>query len=150
MFIAPIPYIPAPHFAALETIELLQPAGSDITGRNILLAVNVARTAAGLAPLERSVSLDAVAAAKLADMEVKGYFAHTSPTGEQFWDWYTAAGYPYHHAGENLAEDFYTTQDVVATWVASPDHYANIIDPKYVKTGIATDGAIIVQEFADE
>lgn len=145
-----IAHLPLPYFAPLETVQLLTAAGPAITDRNILLAVNFARTAAGQPALEESKALDAVAAAKLADMKAKNYFDHTSPTGEQFWDFYTALAYPYHHAGENLAISYTSTQDVVAAWVASPDHYANIIDPKYVKTGIATDGNLVVQEFANE
>jgi uncharacterized protein YkwD len=46
-------------------------------------------------------------------------------------------GYTYQVAGENLAIDFSDTEDVVAAWMASPDHCANIMAPAFRDFGVA-------------
>lgn len=39
--------------------------------------------------------------------------------------------------GENLAKDFNDGKTLVAAWVASPTHYANIVKKEYRKIGVA-------------
>ena len=99
--------------------------------------VNGERTSRGLAPLAIDESLDRAAAAKLADMEAKQYFAHTSPAGVTPWSWIEGARYDYRFAGENLAIRFTDPDGEHAAWMASEKHCQNILDPRFKETGIA-------------
>lgn len=73
---------------------------------------------------------------KALDMAEKGYFAHTSPEGRTPWYWLDQVGYKYSSAGENLAVNFYDSQDVDQAWMNSPTHKANIIKKEYTEIGI--------------
>lgn len=113
----------------------------------LLEAINAQRAAAGIAPLARSVKLDASAQAK-ADAEVRlNFFAHDDPDGSPPWHYFTGAGYAYTYAGENLSKDYDPAQAVDA-WMNSPTHRANILNPHYTETGFAIEGPYIVEHFA--
>ncbi len=88
--------------------------------------------------LTRSAILDAAAALKAADMAKNSYFSHDSPTGVTPWHWFSEAGYPFVHAGENLAVYFTDSNEVVDAWMASPGHRANIVNADYREIGIGT------------
>ena len=66
-----------------------------------------------------------------------GYFAHTSPAGATPWKWFDQVGYDYMYAGENLAIDFSTGEDVHQAWMNSSGHRANILNSHYRDIGIA-------------
>jgi uncharacterized protein YkwD len=101
--------------------------------------VNNARQAHGLKPLKHNSELEKSAKAKLKDMVAQNYFAHTSPTNKQPWDFMTDSSYNYQTAGENLAKaDYKDEQAVIDAWLESPDHYAVMMSPKYCDIGIAT------------
>ncbi len=57
-----------------------------------------------------------------------------------------------HHAGENLAGDQWSEEQLVQGWIHSPDHLANIVQPDYTVTCVATDTVgyhtYSVQEFS--
>ena len=50
----------------------------------------------------------------------------------------TLVGYPFKYAGENLAINFQDSKEVSDAWLASPEHKANILNPKFTEIGIAT------------
>lgn len=61
--------------------------------------------------------------------------------------------YNYVKAGENLAKDQWTEKEMVDSWISSPSHLENIIEPKFTDTcivhGAAPTGSYYtVQEFA--
>ncbi|MBQ6437976.1 hypothetical protein IJJ12_01170, partial [bacterium] len=59
------------------------------------------------------------------------------------WDFIAAAGYQYQAAGENLARDYTDEHELVAAWLASPSHRANILNTQFADTGVAIlDGQI--------
>ena len=100
--------------------------------------VNNVRQASGLPALRHNALLEKSAQAKLNDMLAKDYFAHTSPQGQQPWDFMTEQGYRYVAAGENLAKaDYKDEQAVVDAWVDSPDHYLVMMSKKYCDVGVA-------------
>lgn len=86
----------------------------------------------------RNALLDAAATLKAEDMAKNSYFSHDSPTGVTPWHWFEVAGYPFVHAGENLAVYFTDSDEVVAAWMASPTHRANIVNNQYREIGIGT------------
>lgn len=110
---------------------------STITTARIIQFTNAERVATGLDPLTVNSALSTAAQEKGKHMLEEDYFAHISPTGVTPWFWITKHGYDYLVAGENLAIDFVEAEDVVAAWMASPSHKANIVQPEYTETGVA-------------
>lgn len=117
---------------------------TDITPEDLFTQTNQQRAANGLPALRLDARLNASAGAKAANMFAEDYWAHVSPSGIQPWYWFIQAGYNYSYAGENLAKDFDTTAGVVAGWMASPGHRANILNPHYVDVGFAVQNGVLV------
>lgn len=110
---------------------------STITTARITALTNAERTKVGLPALTTNSQLTAAAAAKANDMLGQDYFAHISPSGVTPWFWMSKESYAYQVAGENLAIDFIEAEAVVAAWLASPGHKANLLHSSYTETGIA-------------
>lgn len=109
---------------------------STITVDRIVQLTNAERTKAGLKPLAVNTKLAAAAKNKGNHMLKEDYFAHISPSGVTPWFWMAQQNYNYQVAGENLAIDFVEAEDVVAAWIASPSHKANMLHKDYTETGI--------------
>ncbi len=128
---------------------------SDITPTTIISLTNQARTANKVTALKTNTLLTKAAQAKANDMVQRQYFAHVSPTGTTPWAWFKQAGYSYTYAGENLALDYISAEDVTAAWLNSPSHRANLLSSKYKDIGVAvvtgtingSSSLIVVQEF---
>lgn len=110
---------------------------SDITPTTIVALTNQARQARKVAPVKLNPLLTKAAEKKAADMAQKQYFAHISPTGVSPWTWFKQAGYSYTYAGENLALDFVSGEDVIDAWLKSPTHRSNLLGTKYKDIGVA-------------
>ncbi|MFZ1721693.1 MAG: CAP domain-containing protein [Microgenomates group bacterium] len=116
---------------------------SDITTDKVLTQTNQLRSQGSLSSLQYSDRLSQAAIAKGQDMFANQYWAHTSPSGREPWDFIRAVGYGYRVAGENLARDFNTTDSMMEAWMASPTHRENIMHPRYKEIGIAViDGTL--------
>lgn len=123
--------------------------------QGIFAQVNSVREKEGKATLSWNDQLAAAAEAKANDMIAQGYWAHVNPAGKQPWAFIDEAGYRYSIAGENLARNYSSAEAVIAAWMASPTHRANIVQGAYTETGIAAkkakihgkDSVIIVQMF---
>lgn len=102
----------------------------------IISLTNAQRAQNSVGVLAENKRLDFAAQAKADDMAAKGYFAHNGPDGKQPWAWIDGAGYDYQYAGENLAVRFVDSKDVLAGWMASPTHRANIVKPAYTDIGV--------------
>jgi len=123
--------------ASLSPLGNVLGYASSITASGVLDQINAKRTESGLQPLSMNSQLNAAAVAKATNMFEQQYWAHVSPTGTQPWSFIKNAGYKYSVAGENLAKDFGDTGSMVEAWMASATHKANIVNSKYVDTGIA-------------
>ena len=97
---------------------------------------NDARAENNLPPLAGNPLLDEAARRKAEDMATLGYFAHTSPSGVTPWSWLSQVGYRYAAAGENLAVNFFDSEDVAEAWMNSPSHRANIVRSDFTEIGI--------------
>lgn len=123
---------------AFAAIAFVWPANaSALTPDTLVTLTNQERAAAGLSPLHINADLTASAQAKAQDMLARDYWAHFAPDGTSPWFFITQSGYKYVGAGENLAMDFATDQDVMTGWMSSPTHRANILNPAYVDVGIS-------------
>lgn len=118
----------------------------------MLRDVNARRKARGLAPLRLDAQLCAIARAHALDMAARAYLGHDTPEGESPFERLDAAHYRYGYAGENLALDRNVDAAARALWY-SPEHRENILEPHYVRVGIAAvsspDGEIFVEDFSD-
>lgn len=123
--------------------------------QEIIALTNKERSKQGLSTLVENPKLDQAAYAKAQNMYEENYWAHYSPSGKDPWGFFQKAGYKFSYAGENLARNFYTSEDVVAAWMASPTHRGNLLNPHYQEIGISiVEGnlegqstLLIVQEF---
>jgi uncharacterized protein YkwD len=109
----------------------------------VLCLINQQRTLAGLPPLRLSARLASAAQRHTTDMARGGYFDHTGPGGDTVGHRIAASGYlPAGRAavlGENIAwvaTASSTPTTMVADWLASPDHRANMLGAQFRDTGI--------------
>lgn len=102
----------------------------------IVEETNHERADTALPPLRRNALLDQAAALKAAHMAEEEYFAHFSPDGISPWYWFDTVGYPFIHAGENLAVYFTDSKEVVEAWMDSARHRENILDERFQEIGI--------------
>jgi uncharacterized protein YkwD len=149
---APSPTIPAPA-ASVEALpsSIEQPTDVLVAPEKaaaLAEAMNAARIAGGLPPLERDAALEDVAYARARNLVRGGYFDHYGPDGESAFSELAARGIGYSLAGENLARNNYPEPRTVAAafdgLMASPGHRANILEPRFSRVGVAAvrDGRI--------
>lgn len=112
---------------------------SVLTRAGIIAETNIQRrTNGGLAALSENNLLDRIASERLDDMVAKQYFAHVSPSSSSAETVAKADGYDYIALGENLAlGNFQGDIGVVAAWMASSGHRANILNTHYTEIGVA-------------
>jgi uncharacterized protein YkwD len=87
-------------------------------------------------PLRPSRALDDAAAIHARDMARKRYFEHRGSDGSQPKDRVRRAGYASRLTGENIALGPVSAEEVVAGWLDSPGHCANIMDPRFHDIGV--------------
>jgi len=113
---------------------------------------NKERAGAGVGPLALDATLCAVARARAQDMAAKGYFAHTSPSGETAFDLMAQAGYRFRMAAENIARNDYPAGQAasvaMSSFMASSGHRANILNSGYRRGCVGYAGAGRVHYFA--
>lgn len=102
----------------------------------VVRLVNVERARYGIAPLTQDWQLSRVARYKSQDMSSKGYFSHTSPTYGSPFEMMRSFGISYRTAGENIARGYATPAAVVAAWMSSPGHRANILNAGFTYIGV--------------
>lgn len=73
---------------------------------------------------------------KAEDMAEHRYFAHIAPNGKTPWDWFKEAGYSFSYAGENLALNYFDSDELVESWMESESHKSNILNKNFTETGI--------------
>lgn len=104
-------------------------------------------------PLEVSRDLNDAAVDHARDMARRKFFEHKGSDGSEPRDRVKRAGYLSQLTGENIAYGPTSAEEVVAGWLASPGHCANIMEPRFrdIGVGVATGrqrGAIYwVQDF---
>lgn len=113
-------------------------AGSNgYSAEEIIALANTNRKNVGLNELKVNPVLNKAADVKVQDMLAKNYFSHVSPDNKTPWDFIKGAGYKYFAAGENLAIDFVTAEDVNKGLMDSPTHRANLLNKLYTEIGVS-------------
>lgn len=113
------------------------PAPADPTVADQVLAlVNSERARAGCRPVTLDARLSAAALAHSQDMASNNYFDHTGADGSSAADRVTRAGYDWSMTGENIAAGYDSPAEVMAGWMDSPGHRANILNCQYAHMGL--------------
>lgn len=126
---------------SLSIISYAKPGVLGITAnidqKKLIELTNIERQKKGLSQVTENEALDKAATLKAQNMFTENYWAHFAPSGKSPWDFILGSGYKFTFAGENLAKNFYNSEDVVVAWLASPSHRDNLLNPKYKDIGIA-------------
>jgi len=104
-----------------------------------LCLINARRAHGGLQPLGSNPMLQRAAELHSLDMAARRFFEHGNPDGVQPDARIVRQGYPPILVGENLAwgeTDKSPPAQIVALWMKSPGHRANILEPGYREIGI--------------
>ncbi|RNG20754.1 CAP domain-containing protein [Streptomyces botrytidirepellens] len=116
----------------------------------VIALVNQERAAAGCQPVTEDRKLAQLAQDFSDDMAIRDFFDHTSPDNEDPWDRAKLAGI-LDLGGENIGRGQTTAQDVMDSWMDSPDHRANILNCQYKTLGVGAhfgdDGPWWTQDF---
>lgn len=117
--------------------------------QEVVRLVNAERAKYGLSALTEDWELSRVARYKSQDMHDNRYFAHSSPTYGTPFQMIRAFGLSYRAAGENIAMGYPTPAAVVAGWMNSEGHRANILSGSYTRIGVGyvADGHYWTQQF---
>lgn len=133
------------------------PAAASPDLNSVIVLTNQQRAAAGCGPLTWNSALATAAQRHADDMAANNYFSHTSRNGERFTTRIRNAGYRYRLAAENLAAGQQTPEEVVASWMASTGHRANILNCRLKEIGIgyayneaSSYGSYWVQDFGSK
>ncbi len=151
-----------------EDTELTPQAGDleEIRAATLCL-VNQERARNNELPLQPNAQLEQSSQRHSEDMVAEDYFAHVAPDGETPLQRVQATGYiPNGEVGYTIGENIAwgtlylaTPNAIVAAWVASPEHLANILNAEYRDTAMGVDpaappslaegqpGAVYTQEF---
>ncbi len=100
----------------------------------ILRLVNIERANYDAAPLELMEQLNVMANVRAEESSER--FSHTRPDGTRCFTIFSEYNMRYKTAGENLAYGFRTPEAIVAAWMDSPSHRANLLDTDYEYIGI--------------
>ena len=139
---APAPRTTAPKPSATKKPAASTPAPppaattSTSQAREVLRLTNVERASAGCSPLAWDSRLATAAVGHSTDMARHDYFAHTSRDGRSFSDRITDAGYGWSRIAENIAVGQPTPKAVVAAWMDSAGHRANILNCALTELGV--------------
>jgi hypothetical protein len=114
-----------------------------LTNAGIIEWTNFQREKYGVLPLKENPRLNASAAIKVEDMFKNQYFSHYSPNDQGVGDLAKIVGYDFILIGENLAlGNFKDDQSLVLSWMESPGHRENILNPKYQEIGVAVEKGV--------
>jgi len=106
--------------------------------QSVVEIVNQRRLENGnLPPLKKDALLDSSSELHSSNMAARNFFAHCDPdTGTLPWDRMDDAGYFWSSAGENIAAGYGTPAEVMAGWMASAGHRANILSTGFREIGV--------------
>jgi uncharacterized protein YkwD len=110
-------------------------AGSSRSDSSLLREMNHVRAEHGLGRLSADTHLQRAARAHSREMIVSNVFAHGA-FGSRMFQFNVTGTF----AGENLAWGTGargTAQGIVAAWLASPEHRANLLRPSFTRVGIS-------------
>lgn len=116
---------------------------SSINISSLFDGTNDLREDSGLQRLNINSALSIAAQKKAEHMFEEDYWAHISPDGTAPWDFILGEDYDYTFAGENLAKNFNSSDQVVEAWFKSPSHRENLLNENYEEIGFAVVNGVL-------
>lgn len=118
------------------------------TATQVVILTNQERANVGCPALTLNSKLTTAAQNHTADMALNDFFSHTSPGGATLASRLSAVGYAYWSAAENIAAGYGTPASVVAGWMNSSGHRANMLNCNFTEIGVgyyylASDGGSV-------
>ena len=98
--------------------------------QEMLKLINEERAKVGVAPLKWSNELED--SANLRSSEIAAYYSHTRPDGSSCLD------VNEHVHGENIAAGQVDAEAVMKSWMNSPGHRSNILNPEFKSIGVGS------------
>jgi uncharacterized protein YkwD len=132
------------------------PAGSTPEAIQVLKLVNEARDTArrcgsqgfdAAGPLSLEPRLARAAQLHSKDMFDNDTMSHTGSDGSDLRERANRQGYSWSALGENVAMGYTSPESVVAGWLSSPGHCANIMNPNFSELGVGLEGTYWTQLF---
>ena len=131
----------------LAILSVIPALGRTLGGveNQVLLLINNERGKFGLSALAMAGSLKAIAETHSEDMLARNFFSHSNPDGASFQERITRSySGPFSQAAENIwtgsGYDSSNSQRlagvIVKSWLSSPGHRANILNPAFTLTGV--------------
>jgi uncharacterized protein YkwD len=111
------------------------PAGSGVA-QKILDLTNLERSQVGAPALTLNAQLMAAAQAHTNLMAQRNQMSHQLPGEPAFGDRFLQAGYRWSAAAENVAAGQQTPEAVMQSWMTSPGHRQNLLNPAYRELGV--------------
>ncbi|MET9257215.1 CAP domain-containing protein [Streptomyces sp. NPDC003717] len=131
---APTPSRPAAPPAPAATTAPAGISEQAAAEAQVVKLVNDERAQAGCRPVAANSALRDLAEDFSDAMAAQGFFDHTDPSGATPWDRADAAGIS-GLGGENIARGQADAQAVMAAWMDSPGHRANILNCDFTTLG---------------
>lgn len=135
------------------------PAPDDVTTlTELVLLVNEARAEGrecgshgwfgAASPLRSDPRLMGVAQAHSEDQRTRGVMSHEGSDGSRPSERVSDAGYDWRTVGENVARGYPDAASVMAGWLGSAGHCANLMNPAFEDLGVGLAGGYWTQVFA--
>lgn len=125
--------------AVLDLVNQQRAAGADCGSGGSFVPAN---------PLTMNPALRCAARNHSLDMAARDYFNHYSPEGEGPGERFNLAEYQGSTWGENIAWGYASPDAVVAGWMSSSGHCANIMNANFTEMGVGYyEGSIWTQTF---
>ncbi|MGD1702432.1 CAP domain-containing protein [Dapis sp. BLCC M229] len=127
---------------SLSSANFLFEGNSNIEASNqdfidrVVALTNQERTQLGLDPLTADPLLNQAAQTHTENMAELDFFDHTGLDGSSAGDRIEATGYDFSAWAENIAAGQQTPEAVVAAWMGSDGHRANILNPDLEEIGV--------------
>lgn len=146
--------VPLPNGTITRPMDLSSPpnacpvsAETTESGAPSLAALNAARAEAGLAPLSMAPRLTRVAQDHSCDQAVSLKMGHVGSDGADLRKRLDRGGVSGNAWAENVGMGQRDAQEMVAGWLASPGHRANILNPRYGAAGLAVSRDVTGQPY---
>lgn len=110
---------------------------SPLSETEVLNIINQTRTEHNLHQLQTNPLLEQAAAAKAKDIFEQQYFQHLSPQGKNFSDFIKETNYQANRIGENLAKNISSPAGLIQSWLDSPPHRDNLLNPYFQEIGLS-------------
>lgn len=102
----------------------------------VVQLTNQFRSQYGLRPLSWNSQLGTAAQNHTLDMARMRRMSHSGSDGSQVGTRVQRVRYPFRQVGENVAHNQRTAQAVLSSWMQSPGHRKNILNPNFTEIGV--------------